>query len=173
MNGLDSEAVIGDLYGPEKVLYALALGIDAVREGNRIIYSKPGKVVFGEADNRVLTERVQCIQNLWDRAGIAYETPVDMIRALWWKFMVNVGVNQISAILRAPYGVFHSSPEAQTLMESAMREVIAVAQVARVNLDEQDIKDWYPVLLTLSPHGKPRCCKILRPNVNRGRDICR
>ncbi len=164
MNGLDSEAAIGALYGQEKVLLAHVVGIDAVREGNRVVYSKPGKVVFGEADNKVLTERVQRIRNLWERAGIPYETPVDMIYSLWWKFMVNVGVNQISAILRAPYGLFHSSPDAQALMESAMREVITIAQAAKVNLDEQDLKNWYTVLLALSPNGKTSMLQDIEAN---------
>jgi 2-dehydropantoate 2-reductase len=35
-----------------------------------------------------------------------------------------------------------------------MHEVILLAEVAGVNLAEQDIKDWYRVLDTLSPQGK-------------------
>ena len=49
MNGLDSEEIIGSVYGMDKVLYAIAIGIDAVRQGNRITYSKPGRIIFGEA----------------------------------------------------------------------------------------------------------------------------
>ena len=45
MNGLDSEEYLGSLYGEDKVLYAIALGIDAVREGNSTTYSNTGKVV--------------------------------------------------------------------------------------------------------------------------------
>jgi 2-dehydropantoate 2-reductase len=77
-----------------------------------------------------------------------------MLRVMWWKFMVNVSMNPPSAVLRAPYGIFQSSPEARALMEALMREVIALAQAEKVNLTEQDIADWYPVLQTLSPQGK-------------------
>jgi 2-dehydropantoate 2-reductase len=73
---------------------------------------------------------------------------------LWWKFMVNVGTNQASAVMRAPYGVFQSSPQARALMEALMHEAILLAQAAGVNLVEQDIEDWYAVLDTLSPEGK-------------------
>ena len=68
--------------------------------------------------------------------------------------MVNVGMNQASAVMRAPYGVFQSSPDAQALMEALMREVIALAKGIGVNLEEQDVDDWYTVLNTLSPLGK-------------------
>jgi 2-dehydropantoate 2-reductase len=154
MNGLDSEQRIGDLYGHGKMLYAISLGIDAVRERNRTAYSKTGKLIFGEADNTVLTERVKRIQALLARTGIPYETPTDMIRSLWWKFMINVGINQASAVLRAPYDVFQKSAEAKALMESAMREVLELAKAAQVNLHEDDVTDWYAILSTLSPQGK-------------------
>jgi 2-dehydropantoate 2-reductase len=154
MNGLDSEEILGRIYGPDKVLYAMSLGIDAVRQGNQVAYTKPGTHYVGQATNARLSERVQQVQAAFDRAGIAYVTPPDMIRMLWWKFMINVGVNLPSAVMRAPYGVFQTSSDAQALMEALMHEVIAVARAAGVNLVEQDVKDWYPVLHTMSPEGK-------------------
>jgi 2-dehydropantoate 2-reductase len=87
------------------------------------------------------------------RAGIRHETPVDMIWILWWKFMINVGLNQISAVLRAPYGVLATSRDAQVLMESAMREVTTIAKAANVNLGEEDLTSWYPNLSKASPQG--------------------
>jgi 2-dehydropantoate 2-reductase len=154
MNGLDSEETLGSVYGMNKVLYAISVGIDAVRQGNRITFTKPGKHYFGEAINTHLSQRVRRVQDAFDLAGISYETPPDMVRMMWWKFMVNVGMNQASAVMRAPYGVFQSSPEAQALMEALMQEVIALAEVAGVNLVDQDLDDWYTVLNTLSPQGK-------------------
>jgi 2-dehydropantoate 2-reductase len=138
----------------EKVLYAVAVGIDAVRDENRVSFSKQGRLFFGEADNRGLSPRVKELQSLFDRAGIVYETPEDMIRILWWKFMINVGMNQVSAVLRAPYGVFQQVREAGELMEAAMREVIAIAKAMKVPLEEKDIQDFYPFLSAMSPDGK-------------------
>ena len=154
MNGLESEEIIASVYGSEKVLYAISVGIDAVREGNQITYTKPGRHIFGEANNSTLSEKVLRVQEAFSTAGIQFETPVDMLRMLWWKFMVNVGVNQASAVLRAPYGVFHNDPDAQALMEALMREVVILAQASKVDLSEKDIRDWYPVLRSLSPTGK-------------------
>ena len=154
MNGLDSEETIGSVYGMEKVLYAVSVAIDAVREGNRVSFTTPGTLFFGEATNTQPSERVRRVQEALDRAGIPWETPPDMMRMLWWKFMVNVGTNQASAVMRAPYGVFQSSPEAQALMEALMREVVALAKAAGVNLGEQDIVDWYGFLKRLSRQGK-------------------
>ena len=154
MNGLDSEDILASVYGRDKVLYAISVGIDAVREGGAVNYANPGKHIFGAADNHVVSTRVKTVQSLFDRAGIAYETPPDMIRMLWWKFMINVGMNQASAVMRAPYGVFQRSPEARELVKALMREVINLARAAGIDLSEQALIDWDPVLYALSPEGK-------------------
>lgn len=154
MNGIDSERQIGEVYGMEKVLYAVAVGIDAVRDGAHVTYSRNGKLYFGEAENRIPSERVKALQVLFDRAEIIHETPEDMIRTLWWKFMINVGINQASAVLRAPYGVFHRLREAKELMEAAMKEVIRLAEAAKISLSEQDIQEYYSFLTKVSPDGK-------------------
>jgi 2-dehydropantoate 2-reductase len=154
MNGLESEETIGAIYGMEKIVYAVSVGIDALRQGNQVTYTKPGKHYFGEANNLTISPKVRRVQYAFDRAGISYETPEDMIRMLWWKFMVNVGVNQASAVLHAPYGIFQSNPEAQGLMEALMQEVVTLAGKLSVNLTQQDIKEWYPFMNRLSAQGK-------------------
>ena len=154
MNGLESEEYIGSIYGMDKMLYAISVAIDAVRQGNQITYTKPGKHYFAEAINTHLSQRVLRVEEAFDRAGIVYETPEDMIRMMWWKFMINVGVNQASAVMGAPPGVFQKSPEAQGLMEALMKEVIALTDVMDVNLTNRDIEEWYTFLNVLSPQGK-------------------
>ena len=154
MNGIESEMTIGAAYGKEKVLYAVSVGLDGVREGNRVNFKNPGKIIFGEEINPFISSKVKRVQDFFDRAGIVYETPPDMIRILWWKFMINVGINQASAVLRAPYSAFQTSQEARSLMESAMQEVLLLAEKERVQLSKEDIKDWETVLFGLNPEGK-------------------
>ncbi|MDK2981367.1 MAG: 2-dehydropantoate 2-reductase [Chloroflexota bacterium] len=154
MNGLESEECIGSVFGMEKVLYGISVGIDALRVGNQMTTSRPGKHYFGELDNSELNEKVIRVQKAFEKAGITYETPQDMLRIMWWKFMINVGMNQGSAVMRAPYGIFHNDRNAQALMEALMREVIALAVAQGINLSDQDIDEWYPFLRALSPQGK-------------------
>jgi len=154
MNGIDSEERLGAAYGRERVLYGLALGIDAVRDGNSVRYTNQGRILFGEPDNRELSSRVRRIGEQFDRAGIKHLTPPDMIRSLWFKYMINVGANQVSAVLGADYGTLRSSVQARELMDAAMREVIALARAERVDLSEADIVEWYRVLGTLDSAGK-------------------
>lgn len=154
MNGLDSEKIIGKVYGMEKLVLAISVGIDAQRFNNHIRFDHIGTIFFGEENNQILSKRVQHIQSIFTAANIPYKTPEDMIRILWWKFMINVGINQPSAVLSAPYGVFQTTKHAQHIMEASMREVITIAQASKVNLVEKDIQEWYTFLLSLHPEGK-------------------
>jgi len=154
MNGLDSEQAIGAAFGMDKMLHCIAVGIDAVREQNRTVYSNPGKLYIGDAVNTPPGAKVERVRQALAQAGIPHEIPDDMIRVMWWKFMINVGMNQSSAVMRAPYGVFQSSPAAQALMRALMQEVIVLAQAGGVNLGEQDIEEWGGFLAKLSPQGK-------------------
>jgi 2-dehydropantoate 2-reductase len=76
MNGIESEEQLGAVFGMNKVLYAVAVGIDAMREGNVVTYSrKEERFISVKPDNSGLTERVKALQSLFTRAGIVSETP--------------------------------------------------------------------------------------------------
>lgn len=154
MNGLESEEMIGAVCGMDKLVYAIAIGIDAVHENRRFTYANPGKIVFGPTADDGSGPDLERIREALDRAGIPSEAPTDILRAMWWKFMVNVGTNQASAVLRAPYGVFQSNPDARDLMRSLMEEVVALATKAGIDLGTGDIDEWEQLLTTLSPKGK-------------------
>jgi 2-dehydropantoate 2-reductase len=154
MNGIRSEEKLAQSFGASRTLYGLAIGIDAVRSGNTITYTHQGKVQFGEADNTELSERVRVLQELFTRARISHEIPRDMLKALWIKFMINVGINQVSAILGAPYRVFQRPGPAMDLVMDAMDEVISIAERKKIPLSREDARTFMNMLQKLSPEGK-------------------
>lgn len=154
MNGIESEERIAARFGWGKTLYCVALGMDSLRENNRIRCSNQGRLLIGESNNSAPAETVQRLKALLERAGIECEVPGDMIRALWWKYMINIGINQCSAVTGSNFGVFQQHAEARELMDAAMREVMAVARARDIDLNESDIRQWHQVLMTLGPEGK-------------------
>ena len=68
--------------------------------------------------------------------------------------MINVGINQTSAVLKAPYGIFQKVPSAYSWVEDTMREVVTISQKAGTGLTEEDVKIFWPILNNLSPNGK-------------------
>ncbi len=154
MNGLESEAFIGERYGMDKVLYAIVVGLDGQRVSNQVNFTSPGVHHFGEADNTTPSDKVKAVQQAFGQAEIRYETPADMMRTMWWKFMVNVGINQASAVTGATFGEFQKSKYARDLKESLMREVVALAEAKDINLTLKDIEEWYDILNKIGPDGK-------------------
>ncbi|SHH40038.1 ketopantoate reductase family protein [Clostridium grantii] len=154
LNGISSEEILGERFGIEKLVYSMCVGIDAVRIGNETTYSQLGKIFFGDKNNEVLSDKVKLIKDLFDKAEVPYEIPIDMYRKLWWKFMVNTGANQISALLRAPYGVLKTDKDARDLMRKTMEEVIDLSIPEGINLNNEDYLHWLKVLDGLSDEGK-------------------
>lgn len=154
LNGITSEEIIGEAYGMDKMLYSFVLGTDAVRERTATRFSSPGRIIFGEKQNLVHSPKVTAVKELFDHYAIPYRIPQDMWLELWWKFMMNVGVNQTSAVLRANYGVFQKVGEARELMTLACREVLQLAKTVGLELTEADIREQLAVIDQLSPEGK-------------------
>jgi 2-dehydropantoate 2-reductase len=154
LNGITSEEIISKKYGEDKILHSFVVGIDALREDTKINFNNIGKIVFGaNAENRKIM--VDAVKDFFDITGVPYSVPQDIIRELWWKFMMNVGLNQVSAILGAGYGVFQSIKEARDLMEAASMEVVSIAEKAGIDLCRDDILKCFEIINTLSPNGEP------------------
>lgn len=152
LNGVDSERILAEAFPHAHVLLSVTVGIDAVRLGREIRYTSLGRIVFGELPPAQPGAAVATLASLLASSDIAYEVSTDMVHQLWWKFLINVGVNQVSAVLKAPYRLFQfADSPARAAMIAAQREVIAVAQAEGVDLDEADIDAWLAVLAQLGP----------------------
>jgi 2-dehydropantoate 2-reductase len=156
LNGLTSEQILIDRYSLQHVVYGFTYGQDAVRDGNNIIYRTQGRVVIGEQKNNAasLTGRIERIKAFFEDAGIPVEIPEDMIRKMWWKLMVNVGMNQVSALYHAPYADFQRPGPVFDRMNALMQEVITVSKYFEGPLSQNDLDAWYTVLETMNPSGK-------------------
>lgn len=153
LNGITSEDDLAVAFGKDKVLHGFCVSTDATRENNEINFKNSGTIVFGEYFPEA-TGKAAPVADLFNRAGISYTIPDDIRREMWWKFMLNVGINPASAILKATYGVFATIPEAQELIRSACREVLPLAEKEGINLSEADIADYLEIFKKISPEGK-------------------
>jgi len=168
LNGISSEEIAGAAYGKERIPYAMIIGTDAGHEGNRTTFSKTGTIFFGDARNGdgisgpPRSARVEAIASFFDRAGIAYTVPENMLNRLWFKFMMNVGLNQVTAILRRPYRILKTATrigDAAELLEAAMDEVVAVAAAEGITLTADDKLTVYRTLDSLTDGGKTSMCQ--------------
>jgi len=156
LNGITSEEILRKEFGAEKVPLALIIGIDALRVGGRISFGSPGEIWFGDEKNNpdALSPRVAAVSRFFATHNVPALVPDDMIRALWFKYMFNVGINQWSAVLRASYRLFQVSPSSRTLIAETMKEVVALSSALGTGLAESDIDVTFATIDKLSGEGK-------------------
>ena len=154
LNGIESEERIAQVYGKEKVLYSYYIGHTSTRKGREITHDGVYKTVFGEKDNSSLSKNVKKVKNLFDKAGINYEIPKDMDYSRWWKFLVNVGYNQASAVLNASYGDFQKSKKTNTIAIKLMEEAATIAKAEGVKNTENFIPEVLSVIEKMLPETR-------------------
>jgi 2-dehydropantoate 2-reductase len=138
LNGIDSEEIIESELKIGKVVPAYVINIDATKEGNSTSYKLPGKIVFGERTGK-MTESTKILEEVFKEAGIDHEFSEAIMDRIWWKFMVNVGVNQMSGLLKATYGHFVSNTFLREQSREVMLEVVSIAKLKDIKISEKDI----------------------------------
>lgn len=158
LNGITSEEILGRAFGKPDLPLAMIVGTDAGARDGEITFSRTGTIWFGDAEPADIPSRgVSRIGKFFSECGLSHTIPADMRNRLWFKFMMNTGINQVSALLELPYRAFKSItgiPEARNLMEAAMREVQTLAGLRGIHLGEEDFADIRNVLDSLSDTGK-------------------
>ncbi len=154
LNGIDSEGFLESCCPEATVLPCAVLGMDAVKEGDRISYTTTGKFIVSTKDNDRGHPALTAFTDLLSRAGLAFHVPEDIQRELWYKWMINIGINQASAVTGANYREFQKEEEAFDLMKEAMDETIRVARAAGVDLRYEDHAAWRKILHSLGTEGK-------------------
>lgn len=163
INGIHSEEALAAAFPQAEVLLTMTAGSDVVRRGNEITYENFGRISFGRETNAPADEVVASLDALLTAAGVPHEVPVDMRRALWWKFMGNVGINPTSALLDAEYRAFQGErSHARDVMLAAQRELIRIANAKGIDLGEPDLDEWLRVVETLAPQGETSMLQDMR-----------
>ena len=152
LNGVTSEAIIAKEYGWNKLLLSYFIGHSAMREGRFITQDGVGKIVFGSKDSDKTNETR--VKNYFDKVGIDYQIPEDMVHALWLKYMMNVSTNQPSALLRMTFGEMNANDKFLELAKKLMQEVQAVAKAEGVKNTDIMIDEAMYALSKMIPDGK-------------------
>ena len=162
LNGITSEQIIGRAFGRKDMLLSLAVGQDAVRRGSEVTYTRKGKILLGEASVPSASKRAEELKNMLVQGGVQCEIPCNMKKALWWKFMVNTGINQVSAVLDAPYKAFQQPGKPREMMLRSIEEVRMIAGFEGIALTDADVAQWLDLLDTLSPEGETSMLQDVR-----------
>jgi 2-dehydropantoate 2-reductase len=133
-NGVEAHAQAAEVVGRERVLPGVARIFSRVGGPGLILHAGgPASLTFGEWDGGP-TPRVERLRDALAAAGVAAETPDDVLADLWGKFLFVVPMGGVGALARAPVGVLRAMPETRRLLEEAMGEILEVARARGIRL---------------------------------------
>lgn len=156
LNGVTSEEKIGQALGAERVLYTIAQGMDATREGNHLTFQMPGELRVGyPPEEPEKAARLTALTDFLDRIAFPYTVEEDIRTRLWGKLMMNVGVNQCCMVYDCDYSGVQQPGSARDTLLAAMEETRQVAAALGVTLSTQLLQDYVALMDTLTPTGMP------------------
>jgi 2-dehydropantoate 2-reductase len=148
INGITSEEIISARYGVKHVLPTYFIGHSAMRTEHKITSSTENTIVFGGKES-------VSVKDFFDRVGIDYQIDEDMKSSLWRKLILNIAVNQLSAIFRLNYGQIVCNKPFLKLAKKLMYESAVVAAAEGIPNAEKLADEAYEMLSTVvSPLGK-------------------
>lgn len=155
LNGIESEEVLASRFGWGHMVHSFITGLSSVREGRSIDCFSPGGgiVVFNERGGG-RSGRIDAIAQLFDRAGIRYEIPEDIIHEMWWKFAFNVCINTLSAIMDLDYSQMNGNADFQRLVRMMAKEIAPVARAEGVAFTASDEEKFFRILAQLDGNGR-------------------
>lgn len=156
LNGITSEVFLETAFPEAKVLRAVAQGMDALRERQRMVSSAAGMLLIGAPKGRDdLAEPLDRVVGLLRAAGVPCAKDEDIEHRLYAKWMFNVGINQTVTVFRGTYGTVQVPGEARDMCVAAMREAKAIACAEGVDLTEADVTDYITLMDKLRSDSMP------------------
>lgn len=155
LNGISSEEILAEKYGPEKVLYSYYLGHSCMKRGNEIKFDGVGTTYFGNADNSKFSENVKAVMNFFQKVGIDYEVPENMLTGLWQKYVINIGCNITLAMLQQPFKALRVSLNARNIAYGLMTEVVEIAKAVGIEGYEKFIENSFAAFMGIPDDSKP------------------
>lgn len=139
-NGVEAAAQLRAELSANNVLCGLCRTFSWVASPGRIrSIGETHLIQFGELDNQP-SARIERLKQIFERAGVNVEVPLDIRAALWEKFLIVVPYGGVGAVTRAPVGIIRSLPETRMLLERGMKEILAIARARQVSLPDEIIE---------------------------------
>lgn len=160
-NGVPEEKV-ASVVGEERTLGgAIGWGATFLEPGVSELTYEPVEMTYdiGEVDGSV-TERVQAVKAVLDKAGTANITP-NLMGTRWTKLMVNASMSGLSAALDCTYGDILDSDKATLAAVSITVETLKTARAVGVTMETMKGVDPN-LMLDVAAQGEESAINVMR-----------
>ncbi|MEO8039793.1 MAG: ketopantoate reductase family protein [Betaproteobacteria bacterium] len=138
-NGIGNvEALVAEL-GRARVVAGVSMNSAAGPALGRSAYTNSGPTSIGELDGRD-TPRIREVARMLNLAGIETEIVDDPMSYVWSKFVLNCGINALTAVTGLRSGEMARTPEVDALQDRVIDEILQVVEAKGVKLAEADLR---------------------------------
>lgn len=137
MNGVDSEELIAEQVGDDRVLRSL-IKVASHKEENGYYFNPETTlgIIFGELAAPFDSGRVQAIESLFADTGIHFRSTEFIREEIWGKFRLNVCNNLPQAILGAGVGCYSDSTHMKAISDGLRRELEQIALAKGIDMSK-------------------------------------
>ena len=137
MNGVDSEELIAEQVGDDRVLRSL-IKVASHKEENGYYFNPETTlgIIFGELAAPFDSERVQAIESLFADTGIHFRSTEFIREEIWGKFRLNICNNLPQAILGAGVGCYSDSTHMKAISDGLRRELEQIALAKGIDMSK-------------------------------------
>ncbi len=137
MNGVDSEELIAEQVGDDRVLRSL-IKVASHKEENGYYFNPETTlgIIFGELAAPFDSDRVHAIESLFADTGIHFRSTEFIREEIWGKFRLNVCNNLPQAILGAGVGCYSDSTHMKAISDGLRRELEQIALAKGIDMSK-------------------------------------
>jgi len=135
-NGLGNMEILQEIFGKDRTLGGVtAEGATLLGDGH-VRHAGHGDTKFGS--EVPIGDILQKIVSAFNEAGFKTQSANNVTSLIWGKLIVNVGINGLTAITRLKNGRLPDVEGTMAVMESAVRESVAIVHAKGIDLPYPD-----------------------------------
>jgi 2-dehydropantoate 2-reductase len=137
-NGLGNIEKMRKILGEAAVIGGITYQGATVLEMGRIRHAGYGKTEIGEIGGKK-SERIKCISDIFNQAGIDTEISDNIEGVLWGKLLINAAINPLTAIAKVRNDQLLKSPYLREIMKLIVKEAMQVLLKKGIRLPYQSV----------------------------------
>ena len=154
-NGLGAGERIAEFMETDRVLLGVADGFGASMKGpGHVHHSAMNLIRVGEM-NGGLSERLQRVTDLWQRAGFNVKAFEDIDQLIWGKYICNVAFSGPCTVFDRTLGELMADPESWSIAQGCAREVFTLGQAKNIAFTFDDPIEYITTFGNKMPDARP------------------
>ncbi len=132
LNGINSENIIARKYSDKNIITSFYIGHSSIRRGRNInhdgVYEITAGIRFPYQENALALFSGFC-----DKTDIHYRISKNIMSEYWKKFIINVGINQLSAVTGLTLKQIKRDEKMSSVLKSLMYEAAIIAKYEKIS----------------------------------------